>query len=364
MALAAATASVALAAPVSAQPAAHADTQALLDTYQANGGPGAAVYAGNRTGTWELHKGINSTISTRPIQAGDQFRAASQTKTFVAAVVLQLVDEGRIVLDEPIETYLPGVVQGNGYDGNAITVRQLLRHTSGIARDVSGAQRDPDGTFRLAELVRAGLTQPPLFAPGTGWSYSNVGYHVLGMLIEQVTGTSAADAVNTRIVQPLGLTRTKYPAAAETGLEAPYAHGYSGGRLGPFYFWTDVTIADTTPWATAGAVVSTEEELAEFMQALADGRVMSAAARAEMRATVPSDLGDGLSYGLGLIRMDLTCGGAAWGHAGTVPGYSSATFATDDGRRAAVVTNTFVTGEHANDRWKVVDSALCDTPVA
>jgi D-alanyl-D-alanine carboxypeptidase len=105
----------------------HAATQAVLDQYLLQAGPGAAVHAGNATRAWTLTSGTATISGQRPIASTDHFRIGSQTKTFTAAVVLQLVDEGRVELDAPIARYLPGVVTGN-YDGNVITVRQLLQH--------------------------------------------------------------------------------------------------------------------------------------------------------------------------------------------------------------------------------------------
>lgn len=364
-------AAVAMTTAVSAQaqPAAdHADTQALLDSYQVGAGPGAAVHAGNRVGSWDLHSGTADTGAKRPIGPNDQFRIASQTKTFAAVVVLQLVDEGKVELDAPIERYLPGVVAGNGYDGNKISVRQILQHTSGIARDVTNARANPDGTYSLRELVRAGLTKPPQFAPGAGWGYSNIDYLVIGMLIEQITGMPAGDAITARIIKPLGLTRTAYPRAGDRKLDAPYLPGYLGGRVGPFFLWTNATFAvELTSYATAGAMASTEQDMTAFDQALADGKLVSPAMLAQMRTTVPMPgLPANMGYGLGLWRLDLSCGGQAWGHLGDLTtGHSSGTFATDDGRHAAVVTNGYLVVSNAGGtkREQVVDSALCGTPV-
>ncbi|MFC7614511.1 serine hydrolase domain-containing protein [Actinokineospora soli] len=202
--------SAALVAPAQAQTD-HADVKAVLDQYRSHAGPGAAVFAGDASGTWHVTSGTASISVTRPIGSGDHFRAASQTKTFTAVVVLQLVDEGRVELDAPIERYLPGVVAGNGYDGNAITVRQLLQHTAGIARDATNPRAQADGSYTLAELVRAGLANPPQFAPGTSIGYSNVGYFIAGLLVERVTGKDVRTVFSERITVPLGLTGTSLP---------------------------------------------------------------------------------------------------------------------------------------------------------
>ncbi|MFD8993509.1 serine hydrolase domain-containing protein [Streptomyces abikoensis] len=353
--------------PTEAQPAAdHADTQAVLNSYQAGAGPGAAVHAGNRAGSWDLYSGTADTGAKRPIGPDDQFRIASQTKTFTAVVVLQLADEGKVELDAPIDRYLPGVVAGNGYDGTKISVRQILQHTSGISEKAGKPKADPDGTYSLRETIRAGLTNPPLFAPGTSWSYSNTNFLVAGMLIEQLTGMPAGDVITARIIKPLGLTRTAYPRGGDRKLEAPYLPGYVGGRVGPFFLWTNATTAvELTAFATAGAMASTEQDMTTFDQALADGKLVSPAMLAQMRTTVPMiGFPAVMHYGLGLIRLDLSCGGQAWGHLGDLlTGHSSGTFATDDGRHAAVVTNGYlvVSNTGGTPREKVIDSALCGT---
>ncbi len=345
--------------PLPAQAAAeHDQVQALLDRYLTHAGPGAAVYAGDDTGSWTLHSGTAKTGTVRPITADDHFRIASQTKTFTAVVVLQLVDEGRVDLDAPIERYLPGVVAGNGNDGTVITVRQLLQHTSGVPRDPSNPRPQADGTYTLAELVRSGLTQPSRFPPGTGFGYSNIGYQILGMLVERLTGQSVGDAITTRIITPLGLTETRFPVGRDRTLADPYLPGYLGGRLPPFFLWYDNTRnVELTLVSSAGAMESTMADLVTFERALADGTLVSAAALAEMRGLLPVSP----DYGLGLMHLDLSCGGEAWGHAGDLTtGHSSMTMVTDDGRYASIVTNTMVTSTAEPTRADVVDAALCE----
>ncbi|MGA6164439.1 serine hydrolase domain-containing protein [Amycolatopsis magusensis] len=371
--LAAVTATAALAAPASAQPQ-HAGTQEVLDRYRAKAGPGAAIFAGDRAASWNLSSGTANIGSPNlPIRPADHFRAASQTKTFTAAVVLQLVDEGVVQLDAPIEQYLPGVVTGNGYDGTEITVRQILQQTSGIASPPITAYvkpTNPDGTFTLRDLVRIGLGTPPLFEPGTSWAYSNVNYHIAGLLIEQLTGEPAAEAITSRIIGPLGLAETRFPAPGDKSLETPYVPGYTGGRVGPFFFWTETTFGipvvleiDIASLAsTAGAVLSTMEDLAKFYRALFDGQVVSAGSLAEMRRTVPIPGGlPGYGYGLALVRQPLSCGGNAWGHPGDLAtGHSSLTAVTDGGRHASMVTNTMSSATNPL-REDLIDAALCET---
>ncbi|MCP2163239.1 serine hydrolase domain-containing protein [Goodfellowiella coeruleoviolacea] len=364
---------VALVAPAPAQAEAreqqadqHARTKALLDQYLAHAGPGAAVYAGDGSGTWNLSSGSASASTARPIQPTDHFRVGSQTKTFTAAVVLQLVDEGLVDLDAPIERYLPGVVAGNGYDGNVITVRQILRHTSGIASTLGAVRANPDGTYALAELVRAGLANPPQFAPGTSYGYSNVNYYLAGMLIERLTGQDARTVITNRIIHPLGLAETTFPAPGDRSLATPYLPGYEGGRLGPLFFWYEKTFSlEMSQYSTAGAITSTQPDLVAFERALADGKVVSDQALAQMRQTVVVPQAPRLRYGLGLTHIALSCGGEAWGHGGDIPtGHTSLTMVTDDGRFASLVTNAMVSNDTTPTRYDVIDAALCETGAA
>ncbi|MFC5144836.1 serine hydrolase domain-containing protein [Streptomyces aureoversilis] len=349
------------AAPAAADP--HADTLAALKTFQSAAGPGAGVYAGDATNSWSLSVGTGTINTNAPIQPNEHYRIGSQTKTFTAATVLQLVDEGKVSLDAPIEKYLPGVVDGNGYDGNAITVRQLLHHTSGVAayEPLFGLPpSNPDGSFSLEALVREGLKRAPASAPGAAFLYSNTNYLILGMLVEKITGTAVHEAVTNRIITPLGLSRTVFPAPGDHSLPTPAVRGYHGVRIGGFYFWSRVLDYDPSAFSSAGAMISTEEDLTKFYQALIGGKVVSPAALAEMEKTTGAEM-EGGGYGLGLIRRDLPCGGSAWGHNGMVPGYYTQTMVTADGRHVSVVTNAHLASNVPGAQMdKVVTTALCE----
>ncbi|GAA1165723.1 serine hydrolase domain-containing protein [Streptomyces hebeiensis] len=340
----------------------HPGTRAALNTFQAAAGPGAAVHAGDGTTSWTLSAGTGTINTTRSIQPEEHFRIGSQTKTFTAATVLRLVDEGQVSLDTDIDTYLPGTVTGNGYDGTRITVRHLLQQTSGIAAYdpmVSLGLAEPDGTYQLTTLVQEGLKRPPVSAPGAGFTYSNTNYLILGMLIEKVTGTPVHKAVTSRIIEPLGLTRTVFPAPGDRSLPAPAVNGYHGVRIGSFSFWSPVISYDPSVFSSAGAMISTLEDLATFYHALTAGRVVSAAALGEMEKA-PAATG-GIHYGLGVFRAALSCGGEAWGHNGAVAGYYSQTLVTKDGRRASVMTNAFLATQPPSRQMSaVLDTALCE----
>ncbi|ASU84470.1 hypothetical protein CDO52_18165 [Nocardiopsis gilva YIM 90087] len=347
----------------------HAATLAALKAFQAKAGPGAAIHAGDGSDAWTLSVGTGTVNANRPIKSDEHFRIGSQTKTFTAAVVLQLADEGKVSLEAPIDEYLPGVVTGNGYDGTRITVRHLLQHTSGIApyNPYPGAQTpkpNPDGTYDLAASVREGLSRAPVSAPGADFTYSNTNYLILGMLIEKVTGMPVHESITGRIIDPLGLTRTAFPAPGDRALPTPAVNGYHGVRLGGFFFWVSALTYDPSLYSSAGAMISTLEDLTAFYQALSSGKVISPAGLAEMQKV--RDVGDsGVGYGLGLMRHNLSCDGVAWGHGGGVPGYQTYTLVTEDGRHASVVTNVlFQLNSPGTQMLNLMDTALCEDQTA
>jgi D-alanyl-D-alanine carboxypeptidase len=233
---------------------------------------------------------------------------------------LQLVAEGKLNLDAPIETYLPGRVRGQGIDANAVTLRQLLRHQSGLPEYFDPDTPVPAELVTADQLLDAALTRPTRFAPGSAMKYTNTNYVIAGLIIENVTGHSAADEISKRIIVPLGLSDTYFPGPGDTGLRTPFAHGYEvvdGKR-------TDVTTFNASAAGMAGSLVSTNEDTAGFITALLGGRVVPPAQLREMMDTVDwTDAGPGFHYGLGLTSIDLDCGVKVWGHGGDIDGYHS-----------------------------------------
>ena len=247
-------------------------------------------------------------------------RVASITKPFVAATILQLVAEGKVDLDASIETYLPGRIRGPGIDANAITVRQLLRHQSGLPEYFDADTKPPAEPVTGDQLLDAGLARLMQFTPGSAIKYTNTNYVIAGLLIEKVTGHSAADEITRRIIAPLGLSDTYFPASGDKGLRAPFAHGYltvDGNRR-------DGTAFNASAAGMAGSLISTNEDTSAFISALLDGRVVPPEQLREMMDTVDwTDAGDGFRYGLGLTSIDLDCGVKVWGHGGDIEGYHS-----------------------------------------
>ena len=302
-----------------------------------------------------------------------EVRIGSNTKTFVAVVVMQLVQEGKVGLDEPIETYLPGLIKGEGIDGSKITVRQLLQHTSGLPEytDTIPGSGDifqvKDHYAQPRDLLDAALGKPAAFEPETQWKYTNTNYIVLGMLIERVSQRPVGEQIDERIVKKLGLSHTYFPAPGEEKIRGTHPQGYhlsAGGKL------EDITEMDPF-WAwAAGAMISTPSELNTFFQAVFDGRLLTQSSIDEMKKGVDTDKA-GVVYGLGLIGRSLSCGGTAWGHGGDIAGYHTRGGVGPDGTAVTVAVTALPSAiadqnnpessakEKAGKVDETVDATLC-----
>ena len=278
-----------------------------------------------------------------------EVRIGSNTKTFVAVVVMQLVQEGKVGLDEPIETYLPGLIKGEGIDGSKITVRQLLQHTSGLPEytDTTPGSGDifqvKDHYIPPRDLLGTALGKPAAFEPGTQWKYTNTNYIVLGMLVERVSQRPVGEQIDERIVKKLGLSHTYFPAPGDRSIKGTHPQGYHLSAEGKL---EDITEMDPAWGWAAGAMVSTPSELNTFFQAVFDGRLLTQASIDEMKngaVDASSYLGPGTVYGLGLIGTPLSCGGTSWGHGGTIHGYQTDNAVGPDGTAVTVAVTALPT---------------------
>jgi D-alanyl-D-alanine carboxypeptidase len=312
------------------------------------------------------------------LTADDEVREASNTKTVMATLVLQLVAEHRLSLTDPVGKWLPGQVR----DGGAITLRMLLNHTSGLFDYTDDPALAPALTgndphvWTSREILALVAGHPALFRPGTEWSYSNTNYIAVGAVLEKATGKTLAALVRDRIARPLGLRHTFY--ATSDAWQGRHAHGYEPDAAhmppdvppefrdyaGPRHDdHVDVTGDYVTADGADAAVVSTARDWSRYYTALMSGRLLPATQLAEMRTTVPEDGPgdpDDLRYGLGIESAKTSCG-TVWDHVGVVPGYATYNVTDATGRRTAsffFATSTLDKQEHQTGA-SLMDAVNC-----
>ncbi|WP_370415580.1 serine hydrolase domain-containing protein [Streptomyces fradiae] len=334
---------------------------AALDAAMANGAPGAMARYSGPEGVRSRAVGVMDRVAGEGMDVRSRFRIGSVSKTFSTVVLLQLVDEGRLELDQPVNRYLPGLLPDD-----RITVRHLLTHRSGLAdytdpmfeHTVPGFEAVRNRVFTYQELVDLSLALPRTTEPGVSYKYSNANFVVVGMLIEKLTGRPVADAYQRRIFKPLKLRGTSY-VHPDTRIAGPHVKGYlhPDEEGAPLVDSTEQTVS----WAqSAGAVISTTADLDTFMSALMRGRLLSPASLDAMTTVTPTDTTNTRFYGLGLRRYDLSCGTQVYGHTGTVQGFYTYAFATRDGRRSvSALANTSNHGAANTALGGTLEAAFC-----
>ena len=367
MALAAALAVPAVAAGPVAAPGGHDATKRAVRAAVADGVPGVTVTVRRGHGTWAATAGVGNLETGKPRSARDHYRIASITKTFVATVVLQLEAEGRLSLDDTVDTWLPGLVRGNDHDGRRVTIRQLLNHTSGIFDYLEdpGFQQTymtADGFMKHRfdeaapeELLAIAMKNRPYFEPGASFAYSNTNYLLAARVIEKATGNDYGDEIDRRIIAPLHLTSTSVPTSRVT-LPRPGSRAYSKlarTDTGPTY---DVTELNPRLAYGSGQMVSSSADLTRFYSALLGGRLLPPEQLKKMKTTVGSSR-ETSRYGLGLVDRKLTCGVHVWGHDGGISGSNSDAVTSENGRHSLAVN---FNGDWSGSTDAVIEAEFCD----
>lgn len=298
--------------------------RALDDTRARSGSPGALARVVSPHGVWTGVSGRRAMGGNQPPAASDRTRIGSLTKTMTATVLLQLVQEGKVSLEDKIGRYVPGVP-----NADTASLRQLADMSSGIpSYTKSNAVVDayfahPERPWTPQQLIDAVKTMPPDFAPGRGWEYSNTNYVLLGMVIEKVLGQPMATVFADRLFTPLGMRDTVFPGES-IAIADPHLSG-----------WTDQGQpaghnVDSTRWNpslafTAGGVISTVDDLQKWGAALFTGDgILNAKTQALRRDSIlrsPPPNSAAAGYGIGIGERD-----GWWGHDGDIPGYNSVLF--------------------------------------
>ncbi|MGD9985387.1 serine hydrolase domain-containing protein [Pseudonocardia sp.] len=345
------------AVPTLAKQAGYAATvqDKVTEAMRANVIPGAIVKISSPAqGDWSGTFGTATIGRDDPMTLDDHVRIGSITKTMTSTVVLQLVQEGKLALDDPISKYRPDVP-----GGDRITIADLAEMRSGLYSYTfdrgfnETLDRDPGKAWTPDELLTIAFSHPVNAPPDTTFEYSNTNIVLLGVVIEQLTGTPLEQAFEQRIITPLGLTQTELPVRTDARIPDPHPQGYSfgtnvsqietyalpaaqqaealAGRLQP----SDVTDANPS-WAwAAGGAISTVPDLFTYAKALVSGQGLLDAATQKIRmdSIRPTDPAqpEAAGYGIGIAKL-----GPLVGHDGQIPGFM--TFTGQDPKTGLVVT--------------------------
>ncbi|MEV2242253.1 serine hydrolase domain-containing protein [Micromonospora sp. NPDC049891] len=327
--------------------------------------PGALVSVRDSKGrVTNYTAGVNDPRTKAKVPTDGYVRMASNTKMYTSVAVLQLVEEGKVRLDEPIETYLPGLVRGKGFDGHTITVRHLLSMTSGLPEyDLPDVSVWGERYYEPRDMLDSAFAhEAHAPAPGGQVQYRNANYIVAGLLVQKVTGRPISEVITNKILKPAGLHETYWPSVGDKTIRQPYAKGYLPDP--ETMKWVDTTQVDPSIAWAAGQMISTPSDLNKFLVALQNGKLISPATLAEMRdSKVFLPGGEAFPdlvwhYGLGVTGYDLSCGGRAWGHGGDIDGYSSRSAITSDGRAVTIVVTAAV-NDGVFQVLDAFDAALC-----
>lgn len=321
--------------------------------------PGAVVGVRTPAGTWTKAYGVADPKTDTPMAVGVHTRIGSITKTFTGTVIMQLAEQGKLSLDDPISRYVPGVP-----NGAQITLRQLADMTSGVASYTGDKEftdiyfANPETIFTPEQLLKIGISDSPLFEPGTKFDYSNTNTVLLGMVIEKVTGQPVETVMGKQVLKPLKLANTSWPGES-TALPEPYAEGFTlqgdaatpdapsnATRWNPAWAWT------------AGELISTIDDLLVYGRALGTGQgLLNAQSQAERLRSFPGTAG----YGIGVGCID------GWvGHTGELPGYNTTLYYdTTTDTTVAVQTNSDIPSGRCEQSPTLTDdprNVVCSSP--
>jgi D-alanyl-D-alanine carboxypeptidase len=307
--------------------------------------PGAVVVLRTPQGDFTSVAGTTLRGAVSPPSADTHFRIASNTKTMTSAVIVLLAQEGKLRFTDPVTRYVPGVPNGEN-----ITIAELLTMRSGLYNYTSAPElaatldADPAKAWTPQEVLAIAFRRPPDFPPGTEFAYCNTNYALLGLVAEQIDGTSLARIFQERLFGPQRLQQVMLPAIDSTSIPDPYSHGYMYGgsafALSDFPYPpamqaaaragtlepTDYTNQNSSYATAAGGAIATATDLATWIRALVEGRVFNADYQRQWLDSVqPEDptKPDGHQYGYGISRQRFGPTASMYYHGGELPGFNS-----------------------------------------
>ena len=309
--------------------------------------PGLAVGLTGPDG-WrhEFAAGVSDVASGRPLEPGALLPVASIGKMLTALALFREQEAGRLDLDAPVHRYLPWLPLATPF--GPITVRHLLGHTAGI---VGGMEGSPSPTAEALGLAHT----PPGWPPGERANYSNVGYAVLGLVLERVAGCSYAEALQRHVLDPCAMTASEAVTTAEAQARAATGHlELPGGALVPAP-WVPTT-------AGSGASLSTVADLGRLLRAVVAGDpplLAPATRQAMLTPALPIDEEKGYGYGLG-VEIDIAAGYTRVGHQGDCPGYCGDVYGCPEtGVGVAALGNgPWRHPSSSGSTWEVVDHGI------
>ncbi|MFB6633860.1 serine hydrolase domain-containing protein [Streptomyces sp. NPDC004290] len=303
--------------------------RAVRDVMDETGVPGVSVaLSAPGKGTYIRSFGVADKATGAPMDPGLYMRIGSETKTFTVTALLELVDQGKVGLDDPISKYVDGVP-----NGDAITLRNLASMRSGLFNYSADEgfykafTSDPYRPFTPQQLLSYSFKHPIQFQPGAEFDYCNTNLILLGLVVEKVSGTPLNEYIQENVVEPAGLSHTVFPTDA--AFPSPHAHGYTvqtaSGKLEDATDWNP-----SWGWA-AGAMISDLQDLRTWARVVATGTLLTPKTQAERLNVYPSGI-PGAGYGLGIFDVQ------GWiGHNGSLPGYESLTIYLPEAKATLVV---------------------------
>lgn len=288
-------------------------------------GASAAVFIPDQ-GVWVGTSGYSVPAQSDTILPSMLFGIGSITKTYTAAILLDLVENGVLSLDDPLHEWISSFE----FIDSTITIRQILQHTSGIYNYTNhpgffGAViGDPSYRWSPADILTSYLF-PPDFSPGASWNYSNTGFTIAGMIIKAATGMEVASYLHSNILGPQNISNT-FIEAEDTLVGEVVHHWFDidgDSDLDDIHSWPRTGLYSAA-W-TAGAIMATAEDVARWGHLLYSASFLSQSSLNEMTNFYPLNFQPFTGYGLGTMRSSYS-GKTLWGHNGGIFGFNSSLF--------------------------------------